>query len=117
MVVRGPVLGDDPGLDERASRPGSSEKATTSAGRPDSTARDCSPELPYDWEIETPSPAGVFANAGISSAYASRGVEYAASASFDEPPLPPLASLVPPQEAASRATAASAAPITSLFIG
>ena len=47
---------------------GASEKATTSAGRPDSTARDCSPELPYDWEIETPSPSGVFAKAGISSA-------------------------------------------------
>src|SRR5215217_2518714 len=28
---------------------GSSDRATTSAGRPDSTARSCSPDAPYDW--------------------------------------------------------------------
>jgi hypothetical protein len=46
---------------------GSSENATTSAGRPDSTARLCSPDAAYDWSNETPLPAGVFSNIGISS--------------------------------------------------
>src|SRR3954468_5063218 len=47
---------------------GASESATTSAGRPDATARDWSPEAPYDWVNVTPLPAGVSWNAGISLA-------------------------------------------------
>ena len=70
--------------------------------------------------MDTPEPSGVLANAGISSAYASRGVEYAASDSLvePEPSLPPLASEVPPHPAARRAAPRSmAAAIQSLFIG
>ena len=46
---------------------GSSENSTTSAGRPPSTARDCSPDAAYDWLKPTPSPSGVLLKAGISS--------------------------------------------------
>ncbi len=45
---------------------GASENATTSASRPDATARLCSPDAPYDWENETPLPAADFWKAGIS---------------------------------------------------
>ena len=45
---------------------GSSENSTTSAGRPPSTARDCSPEAAYDWSKPTPLPALVLLKAGIS---------------------------------------------------
>ena len=44
---------------------GSTEKLTTSVGRPDSTLRDWSPDGPYDWLKETPLPAAVFWNSGI----------------------------------------------------
>ena len=54
---------------------GSSENSTTSAARPPSTARDCSPEEAYDWLKLTPSPSGVLLNAGMSFLYASSGVE------------------------------------------
>src|SRR3954449_7792010 len=47
---------------------GASERATTSAGRPDATARDWSPDAPYDWVNVTPLPVGVSWNAGISLA-------------------------------------------------
>ncbi len=40
------------------------EKATTSAGWPESTARLCEPEAPNDWVNVTPSPAEVLPNAG-----------------------------------------------------
>src|SRR5690349_22156683 len=43
----------------RRSMSGASEKATTSADRPDSTARLWSPEAPKDSEKPTPLPAGV----------------------------------------------------------
>ena len=46
---------------------GSSENSTTSAGRPPSTARDCSPDAAYDWLKLTPLPSGVLLKAGISS--------------------------------------------------
>src|SRR5918999_4162112 len=46
---------------------GSRENSTTSAGRPPSTARDCSPDEAYDWLKLTPLPSGVLLNAGISS--------------------------------------------------
>ena len=39
---------------------GSSENATTSAGRPAATARLWSPEAPYDWVNLTFLPAAVF---------------------------------------------------------
>src|SRR5215216_2488385 len=65
---------------------GSRENSTTSAGSPPSTARDCSPDAAYDWLKPTPLPSGVLLKAGISSLYASSGVEYATSVSF--PPLP-----------------------------
>src|SRR5262245_49307533 len=58
---------------------GASERATMSALRPALTARACSPDAAYDWLNETSSPAVVFWNCEISSAYASRGVEYATS--------------------------------------
>ena len=45
---------------------GSSERCTTSAGWPASTARDWSPELPNEFLNEAPSPSGVFSNAGWS---------------------------------------------------
>ena len=54
---------------------GASENATTSAASPASTARLCSPELPYDWSNSTPAPSSVDLKASISFAYASRGVE------------------------------------------
>jgi hypothetical protein len=44
---------------------GSSESATTSAGRPAATARDWSPDAPYDCVNFTPLPADVFSNAGM----------------------------------------------------
>ena len=49
----------------RTSRPtsGSSERFTTSAGRPAATARAWSPEAPYDWLKLTPFPAAVPWNA------------------------------------------------------
>jgi hypothetical protein len=43
------------------------EKDTTSAGRPASTARLCSPEAPKDCLNETPAPASVFLKAGMIS--------------------------------------------------
>src|ERR1044072_7810553 len=46
---------------------GASENATTSALRPDATARLCSPDAPYDCENDTSLPAAVFWNAGISA--------------------------------------------------
>src|SRR3954451_17122594 len=51
------------------------ERATTSAGRPASTARSWSPEAPYDWVKPTPLPAAVFWKAGMIFWYASWGVE------------------------------------------
>ena len=55
---------------------GSSEKWTTSAGWPASTARDWSPEEPNEFENSTPSPSGVALNPGSRSpVYASSGVE------------------------------------------
>ena len=44
---------------------GSSEKWTTSAGWPASTARDWSPEAPNEFENSTPSPSEVVAEAGL----------------------------------------------------
>src|SRR5256714_2137044 len=69
---------------------GSSENATTSAWRPPSTVRLWSPEAPYDCVNWTPFPAGVCWKPGISSAYASFGVEYGTSAVLPPPPAPPL---------------------------
>ena len=43
---------------------GSSEKWTTSAGWPASTARDWSPEEPNEFENSTPSPSEVSLNPG-----------------------------------------------------
>src|SRR5215216_1215366 len=84
---------------------GSRENSTTSAGSPPSTARDCSPDAAYDWLKPTPLPSEVLLKAGISSLYASSGVEYATSVSL--PPPPPLladdSSEVPPQPATSTA--------------
>jgi hypothetical protein len=54
---------------------GSSENSTTSAGRPPSTARDCSPDEAYEVLKLTPLPAEVLSKAGISSLKASSGVE------------------------------------------
>src|SRR6476469_9476987 len=45
---------------------GASENATTSASRPDATARLCSPDAPYDCENDTSLPACVFWKAEIS---------------------------------------------------
>src|SRR3954451_23146840 len=82
---------------------GSSENATTSAGRPLSTARLWSPDAPYDWVNVIPLPSGVLLNAGIRAAYASFGVEYATRLMLPLPPdeLPPQAAST--AEAASRA--------------
>src|SRR5215467_3745115 len=88
---------------------GSSEKATTSAGRPESTARLWSPDAPYDSLNVTLEPAGVFWNAVKIFSYGSCGVEYATSASLtgacDEAPPD-----TPPQAAAA---ARQSAPSTS----
>ena len=46
---------------------GASEKATTSAARPASTARLWSPEAPKDSENETPLPAAVSRKPGMTS--------------------------------------------------
>ena len=54
---------------------GAREKATMSAFSPAATALAWSPEAPYDCEKETPLPAAVAWNIGISFAYASLGVE------------------------------------------
>src|SRR5512132_468491 len=51
----------------RRSTSGASEKATTSALSPDSTARLCSPEAPKDSEKDTPLPAAVLRKAGMTS--------------------------------------------------
>ena len=80
---------------------GASESAATSVGRPATTARDCAPEAPYDWVNVTPVPAGVFWKAGMSSAYASLGVEYATKDTL--PPAAAPASAAPPQPASARA--------------
>ncbi len=53
---------------------GASESATMSALSPAWTARAWSPEAPYDWLNDTPSPSGVFWKSGMIFAYASRGV-------------------------------------------
>jgi hypothetical protein len=84
---------------------GSSEKATTDAGRPLSTARLCSPDEAYDCSNSTPAPSSVSPNAGMSSSYTSRGVEYATSVSFASPRPPP--SDGPPHAAAVRMTVAA----------
>ena len=54
---------------------GASEKLTTSAGRPLTTAVDWEPEAPKDWEKVTALPAEVALNALIRAAYAGLGVE------------------------------------------
>src|SRR5690349_14121431 len=88
------------------------EKWTTSAGWPDSTARDWSPEAPNEVEKWEPLPCEVFWKAGISPlVYAGPGVEYATRLR-SEPPLPPLdeepqAATAP---ASARPSAATAAP-------
>jgi hypothetical protein len=46
---------------------GSSENATTSAARPASTARLCSPDDAYDWSKSKPSPSGVSWKPGMIS--------------------------------------------------
>ena len=46
---------------------GASAKCMMSAGRPASTARDWSPEAPNEFLNETPSPSGVWLNAGSAS--------------------------------------------------
>src|SRR5215212_6195719 len=78
---------------------GSREKATMSAGRPDSTARLWSPEPPNEVVNSTFSPSEVSWYAAMMSSYASWGVEYAtkASVTFSSPgdapaPLPQAAS-------------------------
>ena len=43
------------------------EKATMSAGWPESTARLCEPDAPNDWLNDTPSPGPVCANAEVSA--------------------------------------------------
>jgi hypothetical protein len=71
------LFGTFPALTRRSTS-GSSESATTSAGRPAMTARVCSPELPYDWLKEALRPAFVESlKASMIFAYASFGVEYA----------------------------------------
>src|SRR4051794_29292966 len=45
-----------------------SDRWTTSAGRPEATARACEPEAPNDWVKVTSLPAGVAWNAGMSLA-------------------------------------------------
>src|SRR4051794_38957235 len=45
-----------------------SEKLTTSAGRPEATARLCEPDAPNDWLKLTPLPGGVAWNAVVSAA-------------------------------------------------
>src|SRR6266511_5790902 len=62
--VLAPVRSDELLLSDAMS--GASENATTSASRPDATARLCSPDAPYNWENETPLPAADFWKAGIS---------------------------------------------------
>src|SRR3954463_4951306 len=47
---------------------GASESATMSAGSPEATARDWSPDPPYDCVNETPFPSVVLLNAGIRAA-------------------------------------------------
>ena len=44
---------------------GSTEKLTRSAGLPSTTARDGSPEAPYEVVMGTPLPSSVAANAGM----------------------------------------------------
>ncbi len=54
---------------------GSMENETTSAFRPPSTARLCSPDAPNDVLKPTVLPAEVFLNAGMISSYTTSGVE------------------------------------------
>ena len=54
---------------------GSSERSTTSAGRPLTTACAWSPDGPYDCVKDTPWPAGVFWKAGMIVENAAFGVE------------------------------------------
>src|SRR5215218_9390366 len=96
---------------------GASENATTSVSSPASTARLCSPDPPYDCSNVTPLPSSVAWNFGISSSYTSRGVEYAASVSFDfSPPAPLEDDDEPPHDVATIQTA-SAAKTTSTIRG
>src|SRR3954465_9794581 len=75
----------------RRSMSGASENATTSAGRPDSTARLWSPDAPKDSLNVTPLPASVFRKPGTPSAWTPCGVEYATSESWAfEPPAAEL---------------------------
>src|SRR5918996_317511 len=57
---------------------GSRENSTTSAGRPPSTARDCSPDDAYDWSKLTPSPWGLLLQAGSRAIASSAAPEAAA---------------------------------------
>src|SRR5215212_3469439 len=68
---------------------------TTSASRPLRTARLWSPEAPYDCVNETSLPPDVPWKAGISCAYAARGVEYATRVRL----APLVAAVAPPATA------------------
>jgi hypothetical protein len=93
---------------------GSSENATISALRPDSTARLCSPDAPYDCLKATFRPSGVAWKALMIFSYAACGVEYATRASST---LPPLASADPaPQAARTGPPSASAATTPIVFV-
>src|SRR6476660_3555783 len=93
---------------------GSTEKLTMSAGLPSTTARDWSPEAPYEVVTATPLPSSVAANAGMillqpgsGTAYATRVRVVSAAGCW----LPPATSLDPPPQPATRvAVAARAAP-------
>ena len=74
VLVLVPVLIDEPGLDE-AGHVGLERQMHDVSARPCSTARDCSPELPYDCSKPMPSPSGVSLNAGMISSCATSGVE------------------------------------------
>src|SRR5262245_23674684 len=56
---------------------GSTEKLTMSAGLPSTTARDWSPDAPYDVVTPTPLPSGVAAKAGMILLHPGSGTAYA----------------------------------------
>src|SRR5215467_4350391 len=84
---------------------GSSENATTSAGRPESTARLWSPDAPYDSLNVTFAPAAVFSNAAKIFSYACCGVEYATSPSLTGPCVVAPPDTLPQAAAATRPSA------------
>src|SRR5947208_1492731 len=82
---------------------GSTEKLTMSAGLPSTTARDWSPEAPYDVVTPTPLPSGVAAKAGMILLQPGSGTAYATRVSVVSAAgveLPPATSLAPPPQPA-----------------